>query len=364
MDGRKNSSNESKIMAKKKVEDVLDEAITESRETKLPSPDLSMGYDLYNLAISGNAYQAVGPGRYVWLHGESSSGKSFLTLGTLAEAARNPAYDGYDLIYVDAELGAAFDVPRFFGPKLAARLDRMEDVVSIERFYDRLETRTKPFIAVLDSFDALLPEERIKEMAAEMKQRAENKDVSGSYKMQGPKLHSERLRTLVAHLGKTGSIFIGISQVRDNVGGGLYEAKEKVSGGRSLKFWASVEIATKCSGKMKKKIDGTDREVGSYVTVGVKKNRISGKDRTVKLVFVPGYGIDNTGSSIDWLLDEGYIPQAGGRITFPGYEKSYYREELIQKIEADDREPDLRKLLQESWNDLEDKLRLERKARW
>ncbi len=352
-------------MAKKKTSlETLEDAVNEP-EVSLPPCDLSMGTDLIDLAIGQKIGGAVGKGRYIWLSGASSSGKSFFTLSVLAEAARNPEYADHDLIYIDAELGASFNVEQFFGKRLAARLIRIEDIRSIERFYDFLDRREKPFVCVLDSFDSLLPESRIKAIAKAAKDREEGKDVDGSYAMEHGKIHSERLRLMVSKLGKTGSLLLAVSQVRDNVGAGLYEKKDKVAGGRALKFWATVAIETAAAGVIKKQINGKDRIIATHVRVKTpEKNRISGKLRDVKVVFIPGYGICNTSSTLEWLVDEKYVPSTSGRIQLPFYEKSYYQEELVQKIEADGKEPELRELLVQSWEDLESKLALPRKSRY
>lgn len=354
-------------MAKKKNTDtVLSEAIADIT-AKLPPPNLSMGIDLFDLAVGDKVGAALGPGRYMWLRGASSSGKSFLTLAILAEATRNPAYKDHNLYYVDGELGAAFDLQQFFGSRTAARVERVEDIGSIERFYDRMSANAKkgPFVAVLDSFDSLLPESRLKAIEKAAQQREEGKDVDGSYAMEHAKIHSERLRILVKELGETGSVFLGISQLRDNVNAGLYGPKTISSGGKALKFWASVEVETASSGKITRKVRDVERTVAKVIKVDVDKNRITGKTRSVLVPFIEGYGICNTGASLDWLVAEKYIPKSkDGRISFPGYDATYYREDLIRKIEDDGKEPELRALLEESWSDLEAQMKMPRKSRY
>lgn len=354
-------------MAKNKaaeLDKVLDDAI-EGASRFLPKPNLSIGCDLFNLAVGDSVDYAVGPGRYIWFQGASSSGKSFLTLALLAEAARNPYYDKHQLAFFDMELGATFDMQKFFGRRAADRI-RVERCDSQEHFYDRISELQKqgPLVAVLDSWDALSPESRLGKIEEQAKLRAEGKEIKGDYGMDHAKIHSRRLPIMVDELAKSQSIFIGISQQRDNIDAGLYGPKNKVSGGRALRYWASVEIETALAAKIEKEINGKKRTVGSHIRVKIAKNRISGKDRSVELVFIPGYGIDNTGSSIDWLVAEKYLAATGGRITSPWYDKSYTREQLIARIEEDGKENELKQFLLESWQDLESKLRVERKPRY
>jgi RecA/RadA recombinase len=357
-------------MAKKKpqledLEQAVDEA-AEQMNKRLPPVNLSLGCSLFNLAISGNVDAAAGPGRFIWFHGNSSSGKSFLTLAMLAEAANNPAYDNHKLVYVDAELGAAFDLARFFGKKTAARVSRVS-YPSLEAFYDGMDKMMGqgPVIVVLDSFDALLPEAVLEKIGKDAELREANKEIGGDYGMAHGKVHSLRLRTLVNKLGDTGSCLLGISQHRDNIDkANKYSPKDKVGGGRALRFWCSVEVETSLGEKIKKTVRDKERVIGHHIKVRCHKNRISGLNREVELVFLPNYGICDISTNVDWLLSEKYLEMKGGRVVSPWYDAAYYRDNLITKIEEDEKEADLKALLQESWSDLESQLASTRKPRY
>lgn len=345
--------------------DELEKAVETARTQLLAPPNLSLGCDLLNLCIGDNIDAAVGPGRYVWYQGNSSSGKSYLTLAAFAEAARNPFYDDYRFLLWDKEHGAGFNMAEFFGKKAAARIEPL-DCGSLEEFYDGFmrELESGPVIGVLDSFDALLSDTKIDKIEEDSKLRAAGKDVKGSYNMDHAKVNSDRLRLLVDKLYTTNSIFIGISQQRDAVDSGLYGPKNKTSGGRALKFWASVEIETTLGSKIEKEVNGKRRTIGHEVRVRGIKNRISGKQREVTLLFVPGFGVDNIGTTLEWLLEEKYLSSAAGRVATPWYDKGYYKEELVQKIEQDEKESEVRSFLQQCWKDLEDKLTLKRKSKY
>ena len=353
-------------MAKKKpqLED-LEAAIDAAAAKQLPPANLSLGNTMFNLAVSGNIDVGVGPGRYAWFSGSSSSGKSWLTLAVLAEAARNPAYDKHKLVFFDQERGATFSLAQFFGKRAASRIEIM-NVGSLEALYDKLTALMKegPIVAVLDSFDALTDEAALDKIDEDAKAREANKETAGSYQMAHARIHSSRLRVLVNELAETGSVFLGISQERDAVNAGLYEPKTKVSGGRALKYWSSVQVVTSVAGKVEKDIKGKKRLLGRKVRLKVEKNRISGKERDVVLSFIPGFGIDEIGSMVDWLTEEKYLEVSGGRIKTPWYDAAYYREDLIKHIEDDDREQELKDFTQVSWDDLEGMLTITRKPRY
>lgn len=353
-------------MAKKKTAlETLEEAVEDAVNAKLPEPNLSMGNALFNLALSDNVSVGAGPGRYIHFAGSSSSGKSWLTIAMLAEAARNPAYDNHKLVFIDNELGVGFSVEQYFGKKAASRIESIR-VTSLERFYDRMTALMKdgPIVAVLDSFDALTDEAALKKIEDDTKARDADKDPAGSYAMSHARVHSARLREMVRELGMSGSIFTGISQERSNVNGGMFEPKSIISGGRALKYWASIQVVTSLAGKIEKEIKGKKRIVGHKVRLRIEKNRISGKTRDVLLTFIPGFGFDEIGSNVDWLVEEKFLPSSSGRITCPWYEKAYYREELVKRIEDDNRESDLLDLLQNSWTEIESLTTIERKPRY
>ena len=88
---------------------------------------LHSGSTLINLACSGNPDWAMLSGAYYWMVGDSSSGKTVLTVGCLAEASINPAFDGYDLVFDNAEDGAMMPIEKFYGKRLADRIDHPID---------------------------------------------------------------------------------------------------------------------------------------------------------------------------------------------------------------------------------------------
>jgi hypothetical protein len=98
----------------------------------------------------------------------------------------------------------------------------------------------------------------------------------------------------------------------------------------------------------------------------VKKNRVSGRERSVIIPILPDVGMDALGAAIDFLVDEKEWATSGnGRIKCPLYpDNQFLREELIHRIEDDNREEEVYDLMQACWDNIEAKLTVKRKSRW
>lgn len=339
---------------------------TMPKTTSLASPDLSLGSDLMDLYISGQIGKAVSPGMYVWFHGPSGSGKSFHAKVMMAEAANSPIYENHRFVIFDGENGSNFDCEKFFGRRLADRLEPLE-VESLDHLYDAMDEIVKePSIIIVDSWDSWLPHDAVKKLDKDRKKRAEGKDIDGDYGMVHGKIHSNRLRLLVPKLVKSNSILVGISQHRDNINrANAYAPKDVVPGGRALKFWAHIEIETQIGSKIKKEVNKIEVPIGDEIHVKVIKNRVNGLRLTFKEEFYPTLGIDNIGTTLAWLEANKYITQASGRyrLDFLG-DKSYFREQVIQKIEKENLENNLRNLLETSYIDYMSQIAVDRKSKY
>jgi len=352
---------------KKKAIDVLEEAVEAAISFQnLPNPDLSLGSDLLDSFVSGKLGSAVSAGSFLWFHGSSGSGKSFHAKVVLAEAANNPTYADHRLVIFDGENGSNFNCEKFFGRKLASKLESLE-AASLDHLYDALDEIIKePSVVVVDSWDSWLPAAAIKKLAEDKKKRSEGKEPDGDYDMTHGKVHSKRLRELIPKLAKSNSILVGISQHRDNVNrANNYSPKDIVPGGRALKFWCHVELEMTVKSKIIKEINGTKTPIGDTITVKVNKNRVNGLRLSMEEDFYPTVGIDNTGTSLNWLVENGYVTATSGRYKMPFYpDKSYTREQLIAKIEAENKEKDLRELLESGYSDYMSQITVHRKSKY
>jgi len=342
---------------------------------------LGTGSTLLNLALSGKADGGIPAGKYVFFVGDSSSGKTFLALTTLAEAQLSDHFKSYRIIFDNAEDGALMDFNRYFGPTVAeklepARVDADGDPQpsqTIEEFYFNLDDaldkaeKGKPFIYVLDSMDALSSDYEGKKFDEAKNASRKGKDAKGSYGDGKAKMNSTYLRRAVARIRDTGSVLIVISQTRDNIDAGMFEPSKTRSGGHALKFYAAAEIWSSVGGKLKKTVHGKDRQIGIVARLAIKKNRITGKEWSVQVPLHWSTGIDDVGSMVDFLTDEKQWPvNKSGQIDGSGDFKgcSGYREQVIQYIEENDLEGDMRELVADVWGTVEDAYKVERKSRY
>lgn len=339
------------------------------------NPLLSVGSTVLNLAISGKPNVALEPGDYMYFVGDSMAGKTWIALSILAEAANNPAFDEYDLVYDDAERGARMDFVKFFGRKMAERVV-ITNPTYIEEFYFGLEDRFeegKPFICVLDSMDSLdtLDDE---DKFNEWKDAFERgKETKGSYGMSKAKFNSVNIRRLMGRLAESGSILVIISQTRDDINPRTFTTKTR-AGGRALRFYATVEVWSSVVGSLKKTYKDQERELGSIVKFDVKKNRLTGSKRQVIVPIYTSVGIDDVGSCVDYLLKEKVWQNvkankkektpAGILATGIGPSIIKSRERLILHIERNDLEEDVRELVGMTWQAVEDAIAIERKSRY
>jgi len=350
---------------------------------------LSSGSRLINLACSGLSYGAFCKGKYFWIVGESSSGKTFLTLGVLAEAARNKSFDDYDLIFDNAEDGALMDMDRYFGHQLAERLqppavdEDGEPIYSrlTEEFYFNLDDRliqvekgkAKPFIYLLDSMDSLgtkCAREKFKENKTATRKGTKPKGDYGDGKA---KINSTWIRDITSRIRDTNSILIVLSQERDKMDATMFDPeKAVVAGGRALKFYASFQLWLAVGRTLYKNVNGNRRQTGIICRTSIRKNRLSGKQWSVEVPIHWSYGIDDIGSMVDFLVKEKKWKRGksdegdSGPITAEDFGFVGPREELIDLIETGGKpmELSLVDLVEEVWKDIEVQCTLDRKPKY
>ena len=344
-----------------------------------PVPDadwLSSGLTLLNLAATGHPDRCVPKGKYAYVVGDSSSGKTWFAFTFMAEAARNKNFDGYRFVHDNAEHGALMDVGRYFGRKLEATLEpprrdkkTKEPVYSstVEEFYYNLAAALDrgPCVYVLDSMDALSADEDEKHFVEERRAFEQGKKTAGSYGMAKARYNNRHINTAVSKLRKTGSVLIMISQTRDKVGGTIPGQKTR-SGGKGLRFFNRFEFWTSVRGPIKKRALGKDREVGSLIQIDVQKNHFNGWEGKVPLVpFYRQTGMDDVGACVDFLIDEGRWDKTdSGVIDATDLGFTGKREDLIATIQDEDRDRELQLLTARVWREIEEACRVLRKPRY
>lgn len=364
------------------------------------NPDnlLKTGSTILDLAISGNPKGGFLKGKYFWIVGDSSSGKTFLALTCLAEATLNPAFKKYRLIFDNAEDGALMDMARYYGQAMADRteppaygeygenkgvrffkpdakgkIDNPAFSERIEDFYYNLDdalTRAEggeEFVYVLDSMDALdskYAQAKFKEAKREGRGGAVAKGDYGDGKA---KQNSTRLRGAVQRLSNTNSILIINSQTRDNIDGGMFDPAQTSAGGRALKFYATVQLWSSVGSKIKKTVAGREVQVGVNCRVKTKKNRLTGRERAVEFPIYYETGIDDIGGMVDYLVHWKFWPKnKSGVIDASGdfNEVAHKREALIEWLEANDMREDLEEIVTDAHAEIERKATVNRRSKY
>ncbi len=237
-------------------------------------------------------------GRVVEIFGPEASGKTTLALHVIAEAQRA----GGAAAFVDAE--HALD------PKYAETLGVKTDELLIsqpdtgEQALDITEVLVRSGaidVVVIDSVAALVP-------------RAEIEGEMGDAHMGlQARLMSQALRKLTGAISKSGTCVVFINQIREKIGV-MFGNPETTTGGRALKFYASVRLDIRRIAAIK---DG-DTVVGSRVKVKVVKNKVAPPFREAEFDIVYGEGISRAGSLIDLGTQQKIIEKSGAWYAYNG----------------------------------------------
>lgn len=384
-------------------DDIADELSTPvARVPHIPKEDfLSTGCTLMDLAFSGRVGCGVPVGSYLYFVGDSSSGKTWMAFCLFAEATRNEHFANHRFIFDNAENGALMDTERYFGRGVVDRLeppktDKKGGPVyseTVQEFYLHLERTCKagPCIYVLDSMDALNDAADEDKFQAEVTKYETGKgQVPGSMGMAKAKTNSKNINRVVQALRPHGSILVVISQTRDKVGG-MFPGQKTRSGGKALKFFAHLEAWTSVRAPITRRYKGKEREVGATIKVDVQKNRVSGWEGKFEVEFLKGFGVDDLGSCVEYLLeekhwkkppkekdqkpgkkakpdkapsDEGDDKEDKGVFAAPEFDFVGTKEELIARIQAESDEWELQRITAEVWRDIVTNAAPERKPRY
>jgi RecA/RadA recombinase len=335
------------------------------------------GNTLLNLALSDSIHGGYGVGKMVNLIGDSSSGKTILALTMMAECNISPKFNNYDFIFDDAETSLEIDIKVLFGSKLDKRI-KFRKSKTIEDFYGAVYNQIqsgKPFIYILDSFDAVTSKEEQKRAAEYGKQEAKRIEKNeeddddpevevkqkGTYGLEKPKMASTIFRVCCNGIAQTDSFLLIISQTRDNIGFGAMFAPKTRNGGRALRFYASHEIWL-ATGKSHSK---RDRAIGADCMVKVTKNKLTGKRREVYFPIYYDYGVDSIESCINFLITEKEWSKSKAIIDTVGFVPTKMNmNNLIKYIEDNDMESTLNVLVARIWHEIEDAIKLNRQPKY
>lgn len=328
---------------------------------------LSTGITTLDLGLTGKIAGGIQVGgKYVSIPGDSNTGKTWLATTILAVAANDPKFDEYDLVYIDAEKGYSIDIKQFFGKKLAKRIQfhKPEFLEDIYYIYDDLDKKNKKFISVVDSLDAVTTRQDDAKFQEKKKADQANKKAAGTYGMSVAKYNSGHLRHINNILKRRESVAVILSQTRQAVNSMSFVPEKTTSGGLALKFYAQSQVWVSHYKSIKEKIRDKNRKVGAQISFDIKKNHNNGQEVKVIVDYRKGYGYDDVGTNIDFLIDEKHWKKASGGISAKEFGVVKSREKLIQYIHSNALELQLKKLVKKVWHEVQDELRPKRPQRF
>jgi recombination protein RecA len=264
-------------------------------------------------------------GRIIEIYGPESSGKTTLALQVVASAQKV----GGVAAYIDAE--HAMDPE--YAEKLGVNVDDMliSQPDSGEQALEIAETLVRSNsvdVIVIDSVAALVP-------------RAElDGEMGDSLPGLQARLMSQALRKLTAIVANSNTCFIFINQLREKIGV-FFGSPETTTGGKALKFYASVRVDIRRIGAIKE----GDKVVGNRTRVKVVKNKVAPPFREAEFDIMYGEGISREGDMLDLAVNHNIVEKSGAWFSYSGERLGQGREnvknmlkenpELAERIEND-----------------------------
>ncbi len=237
-------------------------------------------------------------GRVIEIYGPESSGKTTVALHAVANAQRA----GGIAAFIDAEHALDPDYAQKLGVDTDALLvsqpDTGEQALEIA---DMLIRSGALDIIVIDSVAALVPRAEIEG------------EMGDSHVGLQARLMSQALRKMTGALNSSGTTAIFINQLREKIGV-MFGSPETTTGGRALKFYASVRLDVRRIETLK---DGTDA-VGNRTRVKVVKNKVSPPFKQAEFDILYGHGISREGGLIDVGVEQGIVRKSGAWYTYEG----------------------------------------------